>query len=387
MEGTKYTLTGFDDFLERRRVVFVEPLPSTRVCGLCGVVSGQSLLLPCGDVLCHVCSGSNGTEGGTCPLDGLTFTEADIVSMSFKQSHLEEHRVFCIVGGEQCGFAGKLSELKDHLAACRNDRVTCAKCQNPLVRSEAGEHYRKCSARIPVRKTASTIAVASAVEKLRDVKKDLEGLREGVSSGKMEHEGVVNCANSLVERMGCFENDLIQLEKAGADKRDSLVPALTKTVVSAIPSCATSKPGVFIAACAFTDVYAGYKALSGDKKEHRLSTTICTLAGYTFKVDCFLKKGKNDVVLLSFALYLRDGAWDDWVEWPFTKNVTVIIRHPRDEGNDIRLPLRMEDPKMVRRPPPETWNMGKQTGTLNWNDLEMRGFFRSKNLFINVQFE
>lgn len=387
MDGTEYTLTGFDDFLERRRVVFVEPLPSTRVCGVCGVVPSQSLLLPCGDVLCQVCKGQTGTEDGMCPLDGMTFTEADIVSVSFKQCHLEQHRVFCIAGGGKCDFAGKLSELKDHLAACRSDQVTCAKCRDSVVRSTAAEHHRQCSAGTSLAKSLNATLIASAIEKLSGMKKDLEELQARASSGKVEQDGVVNCANFLVERMASIEHDLIQIEQVGGDKYDSLVLALKQTVVTAIPHHAASKPGVFIATCVLTDIYAGYISLNGQRKECSLSTDIYVLAGYTFRVYCNLKRVENKV-LIHFTFYLRHGAWDDWVEWPFSKMVTVIIRHPRDEGKDIRLPLRMEDPKMVRKPSPNSGNSGESTEAKNWDDLELQGFFLGgKDLFVNVVFQ
>ncbi|KAK8765954.1 hypothetical protein V5799_007269 [Amblyomma americanum] len=122
MAGMEYTLTGFDDFLERRRVVFVEPLPSPRVCGVCGVVPSRSLLLPCGHVLCLACKRQIVNGEQKCPMDGREFAEGAVVSINFKQSDLEQHHVFCVVGGRECSFAGRLGDLKEHVAGCCNDK-------------------------------------------------------------------------------------------------------------------------------------------------------------------------------------------------------------------------------------------------------------------------
>ncbi|KAK8768442.1 hypothetical protein V5799_015092, partial [Amblyomma americanum] len=54
-------------------------------------------------------------------MDDVEFEEADVVSMSFKQSDLEQRCVRCVAGGQKCSFTGKLSELKDHLLECGSD--------------------------------------------------------------------------------------------------------------------------------------------------------------------------------------------------------------------------------------------------------------------------
>ncbi|XP_077497646.1 RING finger protein 151-like [Amblyomma americanum] len=157
MAGTEYT--GFDDFPERQRVVFVEPLPVTRVCGACGVLPSRSVLLPCGHVLCQVCKDQTSRDGGKCALDGMEFAEDDILPVNFKQSYLEQHRVFCVAGGEQCTFDGRRCDLKDHLTECGSDKVRCDMCQQSVVRSAAVEHYRRCSAESSPRKHVSSTPI------------------------------------------------------------------------------------------------------------------------------------------------------------------------------------------------------------------------------------
>ncbi|KAK8780005.1 hypothetical protein V5799_018653 [Amblyomma americanum] len=173
MAGTEYT--GFDDFPERQRVVFVEPLPVTRVCGACGVLPSRSVLLPCGHVLCQVCKDQTSRDGGKCALDGMEFAEDDILPVNFKQSYLEQHRVFCVAGGEQCTFDGRRCDLKDHLTECGSD-------------------------------------------KLGDMN-DLKSIPERASSEASDKNAVVNCVNcltiaSLQELMASLEECLTSLEES-----------------------------------------------------------------------------------------------------------------------------------------------------------------------------
>ncbi|KAH6922109.1 hypothetical protein HPB50_009521 [Hyalomma asiaticum] len=48
MSSWEYTLTGFGDFYEQRRIAFTEPMPVSRVCNMCGRVPSSSIMLPCG---------------------------------------------------------------------------------------------------------------------------------------------------------------------------------------------------------------------------------------------------------------------------------------------------------------------------------------------------
>ncbi|KAK8765957.1 hypothetical protein V5799_007272 [Amblyomma americanum] len=386
MAGMEYTLTGFDDFLERRRVVFVEPLPSTRVCGVCGVVPSRSLLLPCGHVLCQACKRQIVNGEQKCPMDGREFAEGAVVSINFKQSDLEQHHVFCVVGGRECSFAGRLGDLKEHVAGCCNDKVRCAQCQLSMLRSVAVQHCRQCDAKSAPQQIMSTMAIAVAVENIGSMKRDLEKIRQRASSEKVDNDAVVNDANSLMERMTCLERELMQEGKASGE-RDFLLPAMKKSVITVGPYRTFSKPGVFMTTWKFDEIYAGYSAVTKGKKEHVLSTDSGSLAGYEFKLDCKIQTQENEDVLLNFVLSLGDGELDNFLEWPFAKKVTVIVWHPRDERKDIRIPLSMEDPQMVKKPAPDSWNDSVSTVAVTWEDIEFHGFVVNDAVYVNVELE
>lgn len=384
----EYTLTGFSDFLERRCIAFAEPMATTRVCGVCGLVPYSSLLLPCGHVLCQLCKDQNETETDCCPFDGRKFTDADSVLLTFKQSDLVQHRVFCVAGGQECSFAGKLSELRDHLVKCDRDLVKCAKCRQRLIRTVAVDHCRRCGDKTaPRQKVSSDQEEVSAVEKLAGISNGLKILREQASSESVDSDAVVNCANSLLERLTGLESDLLdtRINSGGNQQQNPAVQA--KAVVTPGPYRAASKPGVFITTCEFPDVYSAHDSLIEDRKEHTLSSDTYTLAGYTSCLDCVFSKDESEEIGVCFILFLRDGPWDGHLEWPFSKKVTVTITHPRDKSKDVRLASGMERQRAVKKPRAGVWNCCSRTEKKSWNDIELQGFIDKNTLFANVEFE
>ncbi|KAH7966348.1 hypothetical protein HPB49_015454 [Dermacentor silvarum] len=310
----EYTLTGFSDFLERRCIAFAEPMATTRVCGVCGLVPYSSLLLPCGHVLCQLCKDQNATETDCCPFDGRKFTDADSVLLTFKQSDLVQHRVFCVAGGQECSFAGKLSELRDHLVQCDRDLVKCAKCRQRLIRTVAVDHCRRCGDKTAPR-----------------------------------------------------QSDLLDT-RINSGGNQQLNPAVqAKAVVTPGPYRAASKPGVFITTCEFPDVYSAHDSLIEDRKEHTLSSDTYTLAGYTSCLDCVFSKDESEEIGVCFILFLRDGPWDGHLEWPFSKKVTVTITHPRDKSKDVRLASGMERQRAPNGK--KSWNDIELQGFIDKNTL------------------
>ncbi|KAH7973408.1 hypothetical protein HPB49_000723 [Dermacentor silvarum] len=368
----KYTLAGFNDFLEQRRVAFTEPMPASRVCSICGRVPSSTVLLPCGHVLCEECR-SEVFEGMECPYDGTAFTEGQLVRLRFELSDLEQLPVVCVVGGKKCAtFAGKLCDLKDHVRHCRSWEVKCAKCQRSVARDVAVDHYRQCCDGNAPQHSSSDARVRRAVEEVRGIKDGLESLRQRALGERGGDEYLVNEANDLVERLTCLDRALCEAQEnaSGVDREAVSLQSMTGKQMAPGPFRAASKPG--------------------NKKEHRISTEVYTLSGYTFKLDCkFSLSGSegNEEVNVIFILFLRDGDWDDHVQWPFSKKVSLVIAHPRDETKDIRLVIDMKEYKFTKKPRPGAWNWGNWTEKKNWNDIELQGYVVKGTLYINVEFE
>ncbi|KAK8765953.1 hypothetical protein V5799_007268 [Amblyomma americanum] len=387
MPATEYTLTGFDDFLERRRVTFVDQVPRTRVCSMCGLVPSSTVLLPCGHVLCSLCE-SQVAKGQNCALDGAKFDRADVVSLTFKQCDLEQLRVQCFAGGEKCTFSGKLSELKKHLTRCTAEEVLCTNCGQTLLRSATADHYRRCSAENGTSRQAVLTAadVAGVAEGLGDIKTGLERLRQRGSGEEFDRDSVVNDANALLEHVANLEHEFDLAKKARCIKTELQHRADQKSTGTYGPFRGACKPNAFITMCKFPDVYAKRNTLVGDKKELVTLGEVCTLAGYTFRLDFKLVKGEDGEVFARFIMNLRDGAWDSRLEWPFAMNVTVIVTHPRDKEKDVRLSIRMTEYTAVKKPTPEVWNLGSCSESIAWQELDLNGFIDNKIIYTNVEF-
>lgn len=141
-----------------------------------------------------------------------------------------------------------------------------------------------------------------------------------------------------------------------------------------------------ITTCKFADICTGLDSLNEDQEELTKLSDTHSLGGYTFEIECEFTKEENNVYV-AFILFLRDGEWDSYVEWPFKKRVTLIVMHPRNESKDIRLPVTMDGHDMVKKPNAGAWNWGRYTDEKNWKDIEIQGYVDRGALFVNVEFE
>ncbi|KAL1433798.1 hypothetical protein MTO96_012327 [Rhipicephalus appendiculatus] len=127
-----------------------------------------------------------------------------------------------------------------------------------------------------------------------------------------------------------LERNLLEVQKKFTSDNQSAVAAQKAAVIQG-PHRAAPRGGVFTTTCKFTDICTHIDSLNGTKKELRISTDTCTLGGYTFKLECKFTKDGN-IRNSAFALFLRDGEWDSYLDWPFGKKVTLIIMRPKESG-------------------------------------------------------
>ncbi|KAL3192523.1 hypothetical protein MRX96_058940 [Rhipicephalus microplus] len=387
MSTWEYTLTGFDDFLEQRRVAFTQPMPRSRVCSICGRVPSGTALLPCGHVFCGECQGEV-IDHSECPFDRMSFEEDQLVRLRFELSHLEQFSVVCTVGGKKCGtFSGKLSELKDHMRRCRSVYAECEKCRIAIPSEAAVEHYTQCYTESDRRRLSNDVRVQRLVEEVQRVKEDLQAFRQqSLGEHDARHDNLVNGANGLVEKLASLERALsLAPEMAAMMIGEGSNPLRIRETPG--PFRAASKPGVFITTCQFADMCATRYGLTQSNKEARVSTDCSTLAGYTFKMDCKFTMSAEEDVDVSFILFLQPGVWDERVEWPFAKKVALIIAHPTDERKDVRLTSCMDEYKMTKKPSSGVTSYGRWTNKKSWRDIEHQGFLVKGSLYVNVEFD
>ncbi|KAH7933545.1 hypothetical protein HPB49_013611 [Dermacentor silvarum] len=205
MATCEYILTGFDDFLERWRLAFIEPMPATRACCICSLMPPRSVLLPCGHVLCQLCKGEIGNEAmcPQCHFDGSAYPDAGVVTLNFSQCDMEQRRILLLARAQN----RTLSELRGHLDECGRNKETFAKCQRFVVRNVVVNHYRQCSDGTFQYQGLNGTGPRTAVRKLGAIKKD--------------QSAYVNVANCLMERVAEVKRVLIQVRKAPVFMNDA----------------------------------------------------------------------------------------------------------------------------------------------------------------------
>ncbi|KAL1470259.1 hypothetical protein MTO96_024428 [Rhipicephalus appendiculatus] len=386
MEYWRYTLAGFSDFLEQRRIAFAEPMPACRICSICGRVPSSTAMLPCGHISCEQCRGEF-FEGMECPFDGRAFTEGQLVRLCFQLSDLDNLRVFCLVGGNKCPtFAGKLAELRDHMRHCRSIGGQCAKCHRLVPSALAVDHYKRCCDGAPL--LVCDVPLQTAVEEIREMKEDIEGLRQRALVEPDGDHDLANSANGLLERLARIDRALSVVPETvvGVDRHGDSLEPLRNQGLTPGPYRAASKPGAFIATCAFADVCSAHDSSKKGKLQIFVTTDNYTLGGYTFSLECGFSFSEG-VEEVQFAMFLEDGDWNDYVEWPFSKKVTFVIAHPRDQKKDIRLACDVEGFEYVKKPRRGESNHGIYSEKNSWKDIELQGFIVKDALYVNVEFE
>ncbi|KAL1486909.1 hypothetical protein MTO96_046760 [Rhipicephalus appendiculatus] len=183
-----------------------------------------------------------------------------------------------------------------------------------------------------------------------------------------------------------LERQLLEVQENSTSDNQSAVAAKKKAAVIQGPYRAAARGGVVITTCKFTDICTKFDSLNDDKKELAISTDTYTLGGYTFMLQCKFTKDGN-VTNVAFALFLRNGEWDSYLDWPFGKKVTLIIMSPANPAKDIRLPVNMDGYNLVKQPSADSWNNGRFTATANWQDIELQGYVDRGALYVNVELE
>ncbi|KAH9364896.1 hypothetical protein HPB48_011830 [Haemaphysalis longicornis] len=93
--GHEYTLVGFSEAVDRRPLVFVEPLPASKVCSACGLVPKAIALHECGHYFCKPCYEQCLRRGDVvCPLDGEVCLEDEINWMNYKTRSVMTKKVW-----------------------------------------------------------------------------------------------------------------------------------------------------------------------------------------------------------------------------------------------------------------------------------------------------
>lgn len=394
MKTWEYMVTGFGESLERRRIAFLEPLPASRVCGICGMLPSPVQMLPCGHALCQFCEDQT-KEESTCPIDHLKYAQDNVVSINFPVDDLEQRRVLCSLAGARCEFDGTLKDMQCHIAECVADKHKCVKCGCLVALGDLFGHHRGCSGgdlsagpEPAVEAPVSDTVRSSVFEKLGVVKKDAEALlRQRLPSGDSKSPDA-HVVSSVMDRVVDLERELLRTGVGAKHQDHDATLQAPKVPVASGPYRAANKRGVFVATCVLNDVHSNCSVVGAEETERSIFSQKCALAGYTFRLKCQVESTSTQGVRVHFVFFLQSGEWDDNAEWPFAKKVTLVLSHPGNETRDIWLPVTIGERKVSgRKPVPGVFNNGYKTDSIEWNRVLEQGFVSKDKLYVHVEFE
>ncbi|KAH8030850.1 hypothetical protein HPB51_011894 [Rhipicephalus microplus] len=387
-----YTLTGFTDSLERRRLIFLEPLPDSRVCATCGVVPFQASLLPCGHAFCRFCE-EQIRDRETCPVDQYKYDEENVQQVNFPLEDLEQHRVLCGVAGEKCEFVGTVSDMECHLASASPTKANAPGAVNQSLAVDAVDHYRHCTADLTATSLgqAATCFVPSSVfQKLSAIKEDVEYLRQHLTLSEDWEEGSSDGADvtsSLIDSVVGLVRELLPVGKVTTDQDRVFAPSdSAKLLWTFGPYRGASKAGVFLATCAIETVNARWDS-DDNGNDVNVTSEQCTAAGYTFRIRAHFVKYTKQGVRVDFAFFLESGEWDDHIAWPFAKQFSLKLTHPVDASRDVALPAIAADEDSARKPIPGVPNEGYKTDTIEWSRILRHGYIAKNKIYVTVELE
>lgn len=144
---------------------------------------------------------------------------------------------------------------------------------------------------------------------------------------------------------------------------------------------------MFIGMLAFYDIYAKHELLTKDSDLEYIAVH-GTVGGYAIYVDCWLQREDNGEDTVHFSPRLCGGEWDHYLQWPFSKKITVIVTHLTNSEKDIRLPMKeVSGHDYIKKPDSASCNLPVDSEDVKWKDLELNGFIVNKTLYVNIEFE
>ncbi|XP_077529352.1 uncharacterized protein LOC144141715 [Haemaphysalis longicornis] len=145
-ESQRYTLFGFSPELDWRPLHFVEPIPPSRICSVCGLVPKVTGSLPCGHVVCKSCYQQCALGGShACPLDGDACPEEDVYWRCFPADNLTRRKVKCWNEVHGCSMVMTAAEIVKHFHHnCQHHPITCPKCSVTVPRLGICLHLKSC---------------------------------------------------------------------------------------------------------------------------------------------------------------------------------------------------------------------------------------------------
>ncbi|KAH9365900.1 hypothetical protein HPB48_015960 [Haemaphysalis longicornis] len=145
----EFVVVGYSEYLERKPLKFVDPIPAAIICSTCGIIPRQTFSLQCGHVLCEPCYQScTTTSECVCPLDGDVSGIDDVINRKYPVENLLRKKVYCWNEANGCRVVLPASHVTDHIRHdCKHHVTRCFKCSAVVLSRDVCAHLKsRCSA-------------------------------------------------------------------------------------------------------------------------------------------------------------------------------------------------------------------------------------------------
>lgn len=146
MAAHRYTCVGFSPKADRKRIDFVTPMPSQRLCSVCSVIPDVAFSLGCRHVFCTACMNDlmRNSPVAVCPFDDKEFRNVSVSWDSASEGYVSSCKSYCLNRAFGCTYVGRMSEMIEHYyRECDYHVVYCGCCAKPVARVNVLVHLRE----------------------------------------------------------------------------------------------------------------------------------------------------------------------------------------------------------------------------------------------------
>ncbi|CAN7936980.1 unnamed protein product [Ixodes hexagonus] len=426
MDTSFRCMIGFSDALDRRPMLFQEPVVAQRACAVCGVLSRKAVRLPCAHMLCGDCHAECVQQGATCPLDREPFSDDVIDCLEASNKFLGQRKVACWNLASGCKFVGPASSILEHFKHCAFHAVSCPQCHSSVLRNDIVRHCMN-GCRIP--SVAPVHAYANrSHDSIEQARVELREALGKISDDLLALQTSLNqcCEDIRATDAGCKLQlqahtsrlrDISAICAAGFSEQQRALQSVAADVKSTVMAtggssqqlvaqqlraqndnlmAATAAVSRSLCFCRPT-TYHWYLSDWAGMKRTALATGSDSLESprfnaYNYSVSIIVDLKRFDRRRLKFGCFmaLHPSSNDSELEWPFSKVFTVGVIHPRDRRNVIADKV---DSDLFRGEPPLQKPKGQSNlgigapGLTTAGELDNRGFVHNNTLHLFLEIE
>ena len=325
---------------------FVAPGPSNeQMCPICHLVARKACQANCcGKIFCKGCLEKHRLHSDefNCPtcrtnLNGRYFKDTR------GDREISQLQIYCTNKNKGCRWQGNLKDINTHIQTCRNEEVTCDKCDGVMQRHQLRNHkWFKCLQRdykCPHCKAVGiyNLMTTSNLDECPDLV--LTCSNEGCEDKSKRREMGSHQQKCPKEVIKCPYHDIgceTEMKREMMDKHiETNIKAHLQNSVEKIREQRK---------CPVVIKYSDYSKHKRDEDQWYSSLFYTSAGGYKIRLSLdAIGRGTGKGTHLSCYVNLMPGEYDDILEWPFQGEVTVELLNQLGDKNHYKRVIPFND--------------------------------------------